>query len=205
MRANTVMPLALTSASSRFIVRSGSKSLGTTINPSAGIFGLDGWVGLPSISSEPLPCTIPNSPCRGEPVPDLIPAGVYPRAALRVDPGAGTSRTRKRPCFETHICLILRRRETPSRRTGSCAPRHKAGGGLKCRWQAIWGASRGRVAGHGVPDYSPPPSKEWAGASLWPSRFGAWRSLVSAPVWGTGGREFKSLRSDQKPIKINNI
>jgi hypothetical protein len=26
---------------------------------------------------------------------------------------------------------------------------------------------------------------------------GAWRSLVSAPVWGTGGREFKSLRSDQ--------
>src|ERR1041385_894554 len=25
---------------------------------------------------------------------------------------------------------------------------------------------------------------------------GAWRSLVSAPVWGTGGREFKSRRSD---------
>src|SRR5690606_2598689 len=26
---------------------------------------------------------------------------------------------------------------------------------------------------------------------------GAWRSPVSAPVWGTGGREFESLRSDQ--------
>jgi hypothetical protein len=25
---------------------------------------------------------------------------------------------------------------------------------------------------------------------------GAWRSLVSAPVWGTGGRGFKSRRSD---------
>ncbi len=28
-------------------------------------------------------------------------------------------------------------------------------------------------------------------------RYGAWRSLVSAPVWGTGGRGFKSRRSDQ--------
>ncbi len=26
---------------------------------------------------------------------------------------------------------------------------------------------------------------------------GAWRSLVSAPVWGTGGRWFKSSRPDQ--------
>src|SRR5580700_3704607 len=50
MRANTVMPLALTSASSRFIVCSGSKSLGTTINPSAGIFGLDDWGALLSIA-----------------------------------------------------------------------------------------------------------------------------------------------------------
>ena len=29
------------------------------------------------------------------------------------------------------------------------------------------------------------------------ARFGTWRSLVSAPVWGTGGREFKSRRPDQ--------
>src|SRR5712671_5042032 len=65
MRANTVMPLALTSASSRFIVCSGSKSLGTTINPSAGIFGLDGWVGLLSIGPERPPRTIPNSPPEG--------------------------------------------------------------------------------------------------------------------------------------------
>src|ERR1700682_5248857 len=74
MRANTVMPLALTSASSRFIVGSGSKSLGTTINPSAGIFGLDGWVGLLTIGSERLPCTIPSAPWMEgrEPVPDLI-------------------------------------------------------------------------------------------------------------------------------------
>ena len=27
---------------------------------------------------------------------------------------------------------------------------------------------------------------------------GAWRSPVSAPVWGTGGRGFKSRRPDQK-------
>src|SRR4029453_9345845 len=29
------------------------------------------------------------------------------------------------------------------------------------------------------------------------SAFGTWRSLVSAPVWGTGGREFKSRRPAQ--------
>src|SRR6185503_13417395 len=51
MRANTVMPLALTSASSRFIVCSGSKSLATTINPSAGIFGLDDWGAFLSIAN----------------------------------------------------------------------------------------------------------------------------------------------------------
>jgi hypothetical protein len=28
-------------------------------------------------------------------------------------------------------------------------------------------------------------------------RYGAWRSLVSAPVWGTGGPEFESRRPDQ--------
>jgi hypothetical protein len=27
---------------------------------------------------------------------------------------------------------------------------------------------------------------------------GAWRSLVSAPVWGTGGRRFESVRPDQR-------
>ena len=27
---------------------------------------------------------------------------------------------------------------------------------------------------------------------------GAWRSPVSAPVWGTGGRGFKSRRPDQQ-------
>lgn len=27
--------------------------------------------------------------------------------------------------------------------------------------------------------------------------FGLWRSLVSAPVWGTGGRRFKSSQPDQ--------
>ena len=26
--------------------------------------------------------------------------------------------------------------------------------------------------------------------------YGAWRSLVSAPVWGTGGPEFESRRPD---------
>jgi hypothetical protein len=26
---------------------------------------------------------------------------------------------------------------------------------------------------------------------------GVWRSLVSAPVWGTGGRRFKSSHADQ--------
>ena len=31
---------------------------------------------------------------------------------------------------------------------------------------------------------------------------GAWRSPVSAPVWGTGGREFESLRSDQHLVDI---
>ena len=31
---------------------------------------------------------------------------------------------------------------------------------------------------------------------------GAWRSLVSALVWGTRGREFKSRRSDQI-MKLN--
>jgi hypothetical protein len=34
-----------------------------------------------------------------------------------------------------------------------------------------------------------PAEKQW---------HGAWRSLVSAPVWGTGGRGFKSRRSDQQ-------
>jgi hypothetical protein len=29
------------------------------------------------------------------------------------------------------------------------------------------------------------------------SQVGAWRSPVSAPVWGTGGRVFKSRRPDQ--------
>ena len=33
---------------------------------------------------------------------------------------------------------------------------------------------------------------------------GAWRSPVSAPVWGTGGRGFKSRRPDQK-IPDNHI
>ena len=32
---------------------------------------------------------------------------------------------------------------------------------------------------------------------------GAWRSPVSAPVWGTGGREFKSRRPDQKPQYVS--
>jgi hypothetical protein len=31
------------------------------------------------------------------------------------------------------------------------------------------------------------------------SRTGAWRSLVSALVWGTRGPEFKSRRPDRKP------
>ena len=30
------------------------------------------------------------------------------------------------------------------------------------------------------------------------SGIGAWRSPVSAPVWGTGGRGFESSRSDQR-------
>jgi hypothetical protein len=34
--------------------------------------------------------------------------------------------------------------------------------------------------------------------SLDSNRHGAWRSLVSAPVWGTGGPEFKSRRPDEK-------
>src|SRR6266851_4173761 len=86
MRANTVMPLALTSASSRFIVCSGSKSLGTTINPSAGIFGLDGWVGLLSIGSERPPRTIPSSPLEGGACPRLDPRfrGDVSRAQARV-------------------------------------------------------------------------------------------------------------------------
>src|SRR5581483_11809478 len=32
-------------------------------------------------------------------------------------------------------------------------------------------------------------------------RFGAWRSPVSALVWGTRGREFKSRRSDHFPLE----
>ena len=32
-------------------------------------------------------------------------------------------------------------------------------------------------------------------------RYGAWRSLVSAPVWGTGGPEFESRRPDESPAK----
>ena len=34
----------------------------------------------------------------------------------------------------------------------------------------------------------------------WP-RYGLWRSLVSALVWGTRGREFKSRRSDHFPFR----
>ena len=32
---------------------------------------------------------------------------------------------------------------------------------------------------------------------------GAWRSPVSAPVWGTGGRGFKSRRPDQTNQRFN--
>ena len=41
----------------------------------------------------------------------------------------------------------------------------------------------------------------WGGAEtrlLSCSRYGAWRSLVSALVWGTRGPEFKSRRPDSK-------
>src|SRR4051812_48712368 len=35
----------------------------------------------------------------------------------------------------------------------------------------------------------------------YPPPHGAWRSLVSALVWGTRGPEFKSRRPDRKPCK----
>ena len=35
-----------------------------------------------------------------------------------------------------------------------------------------------------------------------PFSVGAWRSPVSAPVWGTGGRGFKSRRPDQLATEI---
>ena len=34
---------------------------------------------------------------------------------------------------------------------------------------------------------------------------GAWRSPVSAPVWGTGGRRFESSRSDHFTHKVNGL
>ncbi len=36
----------------------------------------------------------------------------------------------------------------------------------------------------------------WVGASLYMTRVGPWRSLVSASVWGAEGREFESRRPD---------
>ena len=52
--------------------------------------------------------------------------------------------------------------------------------GVKSRWWAL-------LRGHGrIPIVRAVP-------------VGAWRSPVSAPVWGTGGREFKSRRPDQQP------
>src|SRR6266480_3542126 len=45
--------------------------------------------------------------------------------------------------------------------------------------------------------YSAPPLGA-TGPCAMVGQHGAWRSLVSAPVWGTGGPEFKSRRPDQR-------
>ena len=57
--------------------------------------------------------------------------------------------------------------------------------------------AKGFIAASGTRDYSAAPLNISLQAKAVGIGIGAWRSLVSAPVWGTGGREFKSLRSDQ--------
>ena len=129
------------------------------------------------------------------------------------------------PSFETpfrpHPEEVAKR---PSRRRGERAPQDEArpssvlpscgaGAGARNRPTVLyfmwlprhrWASIVRRPWANGPKTYPRRPRPPFVGpGGVSRQNVGAWRSLVSAPVWGTGGRWFKSTRSDQ--LSANNL
>jgi hypothetical protein len=144
----------------------------------------------------------PNHSTRSGPVPRVA----VPLAGLGSNSSTGNDVSKTRP------------RRRPAKGTASVAGRSRVNGGeffpQRPRQEApILGkelAQDKRSAGHSSsrivkwPPLAPPPQlgRRAFACSVWLSACGAWRSLVSALVWGTRGPEFKSRRPDRgRPCK----